>query len=107
WGADRVRTGKNERREMIGGEQAFESGGEERERIDGDRLDDLFFTLEIDVDPTSGNARLGKDVLHGGGVEALAHEAAAGGVEDALALGGAVLGSDSGHFAIIKRMLIL
>jgi hypothetical protein len=40
-------------------------------------------------------------------MEAIAHEAASGGVEDALALGGAVLRAYSWHGASIKRMFAL
>jgi hypothetical protein len=72
-----------------------------------DRRDDLVLAAEVPVDRAHGQVGLGDHVLHRGGVEAVAQEAGAGGVEDLLAAGREVGFGDAGHAPKLKRTLVL
>jgi hypothetical protein len=68
----------------------------------GDGLDQIVLALEVPVDRAHGQAGLDDHVLHGGGVEPVAGEAGAGGVQDLAPAGCEVCLGDSWHGTLYK-----
>ena len=73
------------------------------DRLLRDRRNDRLLAREVAVDRAGREPRLGEDVLHRRGVEAVGGEAAARRVEDLAAAGLEVLGGDAGHDAEYKE----